>query len=98
MIQYGKLCIFPLGGYVKFAGEMYPDKIEKSDKKKYKELFMYKGALQKASIVLAGPFANFVLGIFLFSVIYITFGKIILHLLLEMLIKIVLLKKLVFKK
>ncbi len=70
-----QVCMFPLGGYVKFAGEMYPDKIEKSDKKKYKELFMYKGALQKASIVLAGPFANFVLGIFLFSVIYVTFGK-----------------------
>ena len=50
---------------------MYPDKIEKSDKKKYKELFMYKGALQKASIVLAGPFANFILGIFLFSIIYV---------------------------
>ena len=36
---------------------------------------MYKDALQKASIVLAGPFANFILGIFLFSAIFITFGK-----------------------
>ena len=29
-----QVCMFPLGGYVKFAGEMYPDKIEKIDKKK----------------------------------------------------------------
>ena len=40
--------MFPLGGYVKFAGEMYPDKIEKSDKKKYKELFMNKRCFAKS--------------------------------------------------
>ena len=77
--------MFPLGGFVKFAGEMYPDKINNSAKEQNTELFMNKGPLQKASIVLAGPLANFVLGIFLFSVIYISFGKIIQHLLLEIL-------------
>ncbi len=70
-----QVCMFPLGGFVKFAGEMYPDKINNSAKEQNTELFMNKGPLQKASIVLAGPLANFVLGIFLFSVIYISFGK-----------------------
>ena len=36
---------------------------------------MNKTSLQKASIVLAGPLANFILGIFLFVLIFILFGK-----------------------
>ncbi len=66
--------MFPLGGYVKFLGEMYPDKKEK----KYnvnKNLFMNKGALQKASIVLAGPLANFLFSFLLFIFIFFFFGK-----------------------
>ena len=69
-----QICLIPLGGYVKFAGEMYPEKLKNNDKIDI-ELFMNKTALQKASIVLAGPFANFVLGIFLFIAIFISFGK-----------------------
>ena len=70
-----QVCIVPLGGYVKFAGEMYPDNANNNKEHKYKELFMNKSSLQKASVVLAGPIANFILGIFLFLVIFITFGK-----------------------
>ena len=36
---------------------------------------MNKTALQKASIVLAGPMANFILGIILFIIIFISYGK-----------------------
>ncbi len=70
-----QICTVPLGGYVKFAGEMYPDKKKNNNKKKNKELFMNKSALQKASIVLAGPIANFILGVSIFIVIFISFGK-----------------------
>ena len=70
-----QLCLIPLGGYVKFAGEMYPDESQENEIKKNNKLFMNKTPLQKASIVLAGPLANFVLGIFLFIIIFISFGK-----------------------
>ncbi len=70
-----QVCAVPLGGFVKFAGEMYPDNASSNKKHKYKELFMNKSSLQKASVVLAGPLANFILGIFLFIVIFIFFGK-----------------------
>ena len=36
---------------------------------------MNKTSLQKASIVLAGPLANFILGIFLFVLIFVLYGK-----------------------
>ena len=67
-----QICLIPLGGYVKFAGEMYPEKLENCSNS---ELFMHKTALQKACVVLAGPFANFILGIMLFLIIFISFGK-----------------------
>ncbi len=70
-----QLCLIPLGGYVKFSGEMYPEKSERKEKKINSELFMNKTSLQKASIVLAGPLANFILGIFLFVLIFVLYGK-----------------------
>ncbi|MAI02333.1 MAG: RIP metalloprotease RseP [Rickettsiales bacterium] len=69
-----QICAFPLGGYVKFFGEMYPDKSNESDIHN-KKLFMNKKALQKASIVLAGPLANFLLSLVLFILIFSFFGK-----------------------
>ena len=50
----------PLGGYVKFSGDMYSEN-GKTDKNI--KLFMNKKPLQKASIVIAGPIANFLLGL-----------------------------------
>ena len=70
-----QICALPLGGYVKFAGEMYPTKIKDKKERFKKELFMNKTALQKASIVLAGPIANFFLGVLLFMIIFIFYGK-----------------------
>ena len=70
-----QLSAIPLGGYVKFAGEMYAN--DKTDQKvrENKKLFLNKSALQKASIVLAGPIANFLLGIIIFILVFIFFGK-----------------------
>lgn len=66
--------LVPLGGYVKFCGEMY---LDSKDKKidTNKDLFMNKKALQKASIVFAGPAANFILSFFLFIFIFYFFGQ-----------------------
>jgi len=69
-----QFCIVPLGGYVKFSGEMYPNKNNKNFDDNEK-LFMNKKALQKASIVFAGPLANFILSFFLFIIIFFFFGK-----------------------
>ena len=64
----------PLGGYVKFCGEMYAEKKNKVNAKN-KNLFMNKKSLQKASIVFAGPAANFVLSFLLFIFIFLFFGR-----------------------
>ncbi len=64
----------PLGGYVKFCGEMYSANKNKINSKN-KNLFMNKKALQKASIVFAGPAANFLLSFLLFIFIFLIFGR-----------------------
>ena len=64
----------PLGGYVKFKGEMYSE--NKSEINSInKNLFMNKKSLQKASIVFAGPAANFLLSFLLFIFIFLFFGR-----------------------
>ena len=69
-----QISAIPLGGYVKFSGEMYPDNQSKKEKEN-KRLFFNKNALQKASIVVAGPIANFILGILIFIFIFFVYGK-----------------------
>ena len=64
----------PLGGYVKFCGEMYSESKNKINSKN-KNLFMNKKSLQKASIVFAGPAANFLLSFLLFIFIFLFFGQ-----------------------
>ena len=66
--------VVPLGGYVKFCGEMYSESKTKINAKN-KNLFMNKKSLQKASIVFAGPAANFLLSFLLFIYIFLFFGK-----------------------
>ncbi len=70
-----QVSLLPLGGYVKFAGEMYYSQDTKSNDKDDKTLFFNKSSLQKASIVLAGPIANFILAIFIFIIIFSFFGR-----------------------
>ena len=66
--------LVPLGGYVKFCGEMYADNTDKKNDSN-KDLFMNKKALQKASIVFSGPAANFLLSFILFIFIFYFYGQ-----------------------
>ncbi len=76
-----KISILPLGGFVKMHGDAgeasTPDneKLDSMSAEERKIAFYYKKLWQKTLIVLAGPFANFVLSIFIFSLIFMIFGK-----------------------
>ncbi len=80
--KYGtrwKICAIPLGGYVKFFGDSnsasQPSNLSSVDKKDHSKLLATKPLYQRAIIVSAGPFANFILAIFIFSIIFMTVGK-----------------------
>ena len=77
-----KICVIPLGGYVKFFGDrnVYSqadnEKIIKDyNKEDQDKLFVLKPLYQRALIVLGGPLANFVLAILIFFSIYTFAGK-----------------------
>jgi len=77
-----KICVIPLGGYVKFFGDrnVYSqtdqEKILKQyDKEDQNKLFVLKPLYQRALIVVGGPLANFLLAIFIFFSVYTFAGK-----------------------
>ena len=77
-----KFCLIPLGGYVKFFGDrnVFSQSEQDSLLKKYneedqKKLFVVKPLYQRSLIVAAGPIANFLLAILIFSFIYMFAGK-----------------------
>ena len=77
-----KICWIPLGGYVKFFGDRnvfsQADQekiISKYSSEDQKKLFVLKPLYQRAIIVAAGPFANFLLAIVIFLSIYMFIGK-----------------------
>jgi len=77
-----KVCVIPLGGYVKFFGDrnVYSqadnDKIIKDySKEDQDKLFVLKPLYQRALIVFGGPLANFLLAILIFFSVYTFFGK-----------------------
>ena len=77
-----KFCAVPLGGYVKFFGDRNvfsqaeQEKLLKQYNKEDREkLFVTKPLYQRSLIVAAGPFANFILAILIFSFIYMFAGK-----------------------
>tara|TARA_B100001996_G_scaffold182069_1_gene139107 strand:- start:3 stop:1118 length:1116 start_codon:yes stop_codon:yes gene_type:complete len=77
-----KFCLIPLGGYVKFFGDrnVFSQSEQQKILKKYNEidrnkLFIIKPLYQRSLIVAAGPFANFLLAIVIFSFIYMFSGK-----------------------
>ena len=77
-----KICWIPLGGYVKFFGDrnVFSQADQEQILKQYsetdrKKLFVLKPLYQRALIVAAGPFANFILAIFIFMSIYMFIGK-----------------------
>ena len=83
--RYGtrwKFCAIPLGGYVKFFGDRnvfsqseQEELLKKYNKEDHSKLFSTKSLYQRSVIVAAGPFANFVLAIFIFALIYMFAGK-----------------------
>ncbi len=77
-----KFCAIPLGGYVKFFGDRnvfsqaeQEELLKNYDKEDQKKLFVVKPLYQRAIIVAAGPFANFLLAILIFAFIYMFAGK-----------------------
>ena len=77
-----KVCWIPLGGYVKFFGDRnvfsqseQQEVINKYGEKDRNKLFILKPLYQRSLIVAAGPLANFVLAIIIFSIINMFVGK-----------------------
>ena len=75
-----KLCLIPLGGYVKFFGDanlssnLPSDKLDKLTNKEIEQTFHSKTLKQKTSIVAAGPMFNFLFTIIIFFGIYLFKG------------------------
>ncbi len=76
-----KISAIPLGGYVKFLGDENASSagktaaLEKYDEATRKQLFHLKPVGPRAAVVAAGPIANFLLTIVIFSVLFMTFGR-----------------------
>ena len=76
-----KLCWIPLGGYVKFFGDLNvfsqsdDDSLNKYKEDEKKKLFNLKPLYQRSLIVFGGPLANFILAFFIFVFIYMFVGK-----------------------
>tara|TARA_A100001015_G_C15041980_1_gene740373 strand:- start:4643 stop:5755 length:1113 start_codon:yes stop_codon:yes gene_type:complete len=71
-----KLCLFPLGGYVQFAGDANAASaadsanIEKLSVEEKKHIIHYKAPWQKILISFAGPLFNYILAFFLMFAIF----------------------------
>ena len=77
-----KVCVIPLGGYVKFFGDrnVFSQAEQQELLKQYspedqKKLFVVKPIYQRSLVVAAGPLANFLLAIVIFTFIYMFAGK-----------------------
>ena len=76
-----KVCLLPFGGFVKMFGDetgaSNPDveKLKAMSEENKRQSFYYKALWQKALIVIAGPFMNFVLSIAIFMGIFMFVGK-----------------------
>jgi regulator of sigma E protease len=76
-----KICWIPLGGYVKFYGDLdassAPDRaqMEQMTPEEQRGAFPFKPLYQRIAVVLAGPVANFVLAIAIFTLVFVTVGK-----------------------
>ena len=77
-----KICMIPLGGYVKMFGEGEEISEDNGDSRKDQKLsdeeksvsFQYKTLLQRSAIVFAGPLINFLFAIIAFAGIFMTVG------------------------
>ncbi len=76
-----KIGWLPMGGYVKFYGDESvasnpdADKLSQLSEEDKQEIFHFKPLWQRAAIVAAGPFANFLLAIVIFTGLFSIFGE-----------------------
>jgi regulator of sigma E protease len=76
-----KLCLVPLGGYVKFVGDMSatsapdPEGMEELTDEQRKVAFHTQALWKRAATVFAGPLFNFLLTIAVFTVLFATYGR-----------------------
>ncbi len=76
-----KICVIPLGGYVKFAGDANAasvpdfDNMDKMSEEDIAGSFIHKTVGQRAAVVVAGPIANFLLAIVIFTAGFMIWGK-----------------------
>jgi regulator of sigma E protease len=78
-----KICLIPLGGYVQMFGDADPtssttkkEKVAAMTAKERKEAFYHKPVWQRALIVAAGPFINFLYAIVVMSILFTVQGQI----------------------
>ncbi|MEX0590374.1 MAG: RIP metalloprotease RseP [Xanthobacteraceae bacterium] len=76
-----KLCAVPLGGYVRFHGDdsaaSTPDgkALAKMGEAEKRISFFHQPVGKRAAIVAAGPIANFILAIAIFSLVFMVYGR-----------------------
>ena len=76
-----KISAIPLGGFVKFFGDenaaSVPDKarLAAMDAQERADSFMFQPVAKRATIVVAGPLANFLLAIVIFAGVFMLYGK-----------------------
>jgi regulator of sigma E protease len=77
-----KLCAIPLGGYVKFVGDMNAtssqpgeEELDKLSDSERRIAFHTQPVWKRAATVFAGPLFNFLLTIAVFAVLFMTFGR-----------------------
>jgi len=76
-----RVAAVPLGGYVKFAGDenaaSVPDHeaIAHMTPEERASSFFLKPVWQRAAVVAAGPIANFILAVVIFTVLFVSFGR-----------------------
>ena len=76
-----KFCAVPLGGYVKFYGDADGastpdfDRANEMSEEERAGSFLHKRVGQRAAVVAAGPIANFILAIVIFSLSFVFLGR-----------------------
>jgi regulator of sigma E protease len=76
-----KLSLIPLGGYVKFFGDenaaSVPDQAATAEmtETEKRESFHHQKVASRAAVVAAGPIANFILAIVIFTAVFMVYGK-----------------------
>ena len=75
-----KISLIPLGGYVKFFGDAGAasqpgDELPELSEEERAVSFHHKRLHQRAAVVFAGPFANFILAIVLLAILFATVGQ-----------------------